>query len=87
MRLSELKKLVDDASVRAAKFREDPQVAIFTLEQASGRHLLIPVEYAAIDSASNLECQAYDLLSHHDVVMTPENRTLFVLSDDGEVLQ
>ncbi|UKL15064.1 hypothetical protein hairong_160 [Pseudomonas phage hairong] len=86
MRLSELKKLVDKAHERMAKFREDPQVALYFLENGPGeqRHHLLHVEYAEIVSTGNLDSHSMDLLCSHEIEMQPEMRSLFILGDDAD---
>lgn len=86
MRLSELKKLVDAAHEQMTKHREDPQVGLYFLDssQSGGqRHRLLDVEFAEIASAGNLRAHSMDLMCSLDMVMQPDNRTLFILGDDA----
>lgn len=86
MRLSELKKLVDKASEHMAKFREDPQVGLYFLENGPGeqRHHLLHVEHVEIVSADNIDAHSMDLLHSHEIEMQPGNRSLFILCDDAD---
>lgn len=86
MRLSELKALVDKASERMAKHREDPEVAMYFLENGPGeqRHHILHVELADLNSVSNIEANSMDLLASHELTLDIPMRTLFVLTDDAD---
>lgn len=86
MRLSELKKLVDQAVDHMAKFREDPQVGLYFLENGPGeqRHHLLHVEHAEIVSVGNLEAHSMDLLHSHEINMSVPMKSLFILCDDAD---
>uniref|UniRef100_A0AAU6W134 Uncharacterized protein n=1 Tax=Pseudomonas phage Nican01 TaxID=3138540 RepID=A0AAU6W134_9CAUD len=86
MRLSELKKLVDQATEQAAKHRIDPQVGFYRLENGPGDqyHQLLSVEAAEIVSVSNLDAHSMDLHGCHEIDMSVPMKSLFILCDDAD---
>lgn len=86
MKLSELKKLVDDAVAQATKHRVDPQVAFLSKFEADDRDHLRTVEFAEISSAGNIIFQASDIQHDHEVIVSPGSVPIFLLSDDEEAI-
>lgn len=86
MRLSELKKLVDDAVEQMTKHREDPEVGFYRLENGPGDqyHQLVGIEAAEITSVSNLEFHSIGLLGCHEINMDVPMKSLFILCDDAD---
>lgn len=86
MRLSELKKLVDTATERMSKYREDPEVGLYFLDNGPGeqRHRLLPVEHVDLVSVGNLEAHSIDLMGSHEIDMGIPMKSLFILCDDAD---
>lgn len=86
MRLSELKALVDKAHAHMQKHREDPEVAMYFLENGPGeqRHRILHVELADLNSVDNIQANSMDLKRSHELTMDIPMRTMFVLTDDAD---